>query len=282
MLLRFGKNFMTGRNKYKGRLGKLLWLQPKCYNFFVVNYFGRSKIEIIPAIDLKGGRCVRLYQGNYNEETVFSDDPLDVALKWQSMGASRLHIVDLDGAAAGQPCNLEIIKGIARAILIPTQLGGGIRHLATIETLLKAGVERVILGTASVENPGLVEEACRRFQGSIIISLDAREGHVATHGWLQDTEMSSVTLAESMSRLGARRFIYTDISRDGTLTEPNFSAIAEMIDTLRMPVIAAGGISSLSHLRMLHKLGAEGAIIGKALYTGDINLKQALDDISKL
>jgi len=243
---------------------------------------GGWQIEIIPAIDLRAGRCVRLYQGNYKEETVFSDDPLDVALKWQSMGASRLHIVDLDGAAAGELRNLDAIKEIAKAILIPTQMGGGIRHLATIEELLKAGIERVILGTASVENPRLVEEACRRFRESIIIGIDAREGYVATHGWLRDTELAPVALAESMARLGARRFIYTDISRDGTLTEPNFSAIAEMIDTIRLPVIAAGGISSLNHLRMLQKLGVEGAIVGKALYTGDINLKEALSAISQV
>jgi phosphoribosylformimino-5-aminoimidazole carboxamide ribotide isomerase len=213
---------------------------------------------------------------------VFSDDPLDVALKWQSMGASRLHIVDLDGAAAGEPCNLDVIEEMAKAILIPTQMGGGIRHLAAIEMLLKAGVERVILGTASVENPRLIEEACRRFGESIIVGIDAREGYVATHGWLRDTELMAVALAESMAKLGARRFIYTDISRDGTLTEPNFSAIVEMIEAVRLPVIAAGGISSLSHLRMLQKLGAEGAIVGKALYTGDIDLKQALSAVSQV
>jgi phosphoribosylformimino-5-aminoimidazole carboxamide ribotide isomerase len=198
------------------------------------------------------------------------------------MGAPRLHIVDLDGAAAGEPRNLDIIREIAKAMLIPTQMGGGIRHLETIEILLKAGIERVILGTASVENPRLVGEACRRFRDSVIIGIDVREGHVATHGWLQDTELTPVALAEAMVRLGARRFICTDISRDGTLTEPNFSAIAEMVDATRLPVIAAGGISSLGHLRMLQKLGAEGAIIGQALYTGEIDLKQALDDLSKL
>jgi phosphoribosylformimino-5-aminoimidazole carboxamide ribotide isomerase len=213
---------------------------------------------------------------------VFSDDPLEVALKWQSTGAPRLHIVDLDGAAAGEPRNLDIIKEIANATLIPAQLGGGIRHLETIEKVLKAGIERVILGTAAVENPRLVDEACHRFRESIIVGIDAREGRVATHGWLKDTEMASVALAESMTRLGVKRFIYTDISRDGTLSEPNFSAIAEMIDTIRLPVIAAGGISSLNHLRMLKKLGAEGAIVGKALYTGDINLKEALTDVSNL
>jgi phosphoribosylformimino-5-aminoimidazole carboxamide ribotide isomerase len=236
----------------------------------------RFKIEIIPAIDLKGGRCVRLHQGNYNEETVFSDDPLDVALKWQSMGSPRLHIVDLDGASAGEPRNLDVIKEIAKAILIPAQLGGGIRHLEMVEELLKAGIERVILGTVAVENPRLVEVACQRFPESIIVGIDAREGYVATHGWLQNTELTSIKLAESMARLGVRRFIYTDISRDGTLTEPNFSAISEMIDAIKLPVIAAGGISSLNHLRMLKKLGAEGAVVGKALYTGNIDLKQAL------
>ena len=213
---------------------------------------------------------------------MFSDDPLDVALKWQSMGAPRLHIVDLDGAAGGEPRNLDVIKEIAKAVLIPVQLGGGIRHIETIEELLKAGIERVILGTAAVDNPRLVKEACRRFRESIIVGIDARDGHVATHGWLQDTELMAVALAESMARLGVRRFIYTDINRDGTLTEPNFSAIAEMINAIRLPVIASGGISSLNHLRMLKRLGAEGAIIGKALYTGDINLKQALADISQV
>jgi phosphoribosylformimino-5-aminoimidazole carboxamide ribotide isomerase len=255
---------------------------PKCYNALVINDRKRCEIEIIPAIDLRGGHCVRLHQGNYDEETVFSDDPLDVALRWQSMGAPRLHMVDLDGAASGEPRHLDTVKEIARAVLIPVQVGGGIRHLETIEALLKAGVDRVILGTAAVENPGLVAEACRHFRESVIIGIDAREGYVATRGWRYDTELKSVALAESMAQLGVRRFIYTDISRDGTLTEPNFSAIAELIDAIRLPVVAAGGISSLNHLRMLKKLGAEGAIVGKAIYTGDINLKQALADIIQI
>ena len=205
-----------------------------------------------------------------------------MALKWQSLGASRLHIVDLDGAATGELRNLDIIKEIASAILIPTQLGGGIRHLETIEILLKAGIERVILGTAAVETPKLVEEACHKFRESIIIGVDAREGHIATHGWLRETELDTVGFTKSMVKLGARRFIYTDISRDGTLTEPNFAAISELVDTIRLPVIAAGGISSLNHLRMLKKLGAEGAIVGKALYTGDINMKQAINAIDQM
>jgi len=221
-----------------------------------------------------------LYQGDYDKETIFSDDPVEVALKWQSVGAPRLHIVDLDGAAKGELCNLDIIKEIASVVLIPTQLGGGIRQLETIEQLLKAGIERVILGTAAVEDHKLIEEACRKFSESIIVSIDAREGQIAIHGWRQKTELKTVEFTKSMIQLGVRRFIYTDISRDGTLTEPDFASIAELIDTVRLPVIASGGISSLNHLRVLKKLGAEGAIVGKALYTGDINLKQALATIS--
>ena len=198
------------------------------------------------------------------------------------MGAPRLHIVDLDGAATGEPCNLGIIKEIAGAVLIPTQLGGGIRQLETIKDVLKAGIERVVLSTAAVENPKLVEEACHKFRESIIVSVDAREEYVAIHGWRQDTELKAVEFIRSMVQFGVRRFIYTDINRDGTLTEPNFTSIAELIDTVRLPVIAAGGISSLNHLRVLKKLGAEGAIVGKALYTGDINLKQALAALSQL
>jgi phosphoribosylformimino-5-aminoimidazole carboxamide ribotide isomerase len=248
----------------------------------LINIPEETEIEIIPAIDLREGKCVRLYQGNYNQEVVFSDDPLDVALKWQSQGAPRLHIVDLDGAATGEIRNLKVIGDITRAMLIPVQLGGGIRDLETIKALLKSGIERVILGTAAVENPILVTEACRHFRESVAVSIDARDGSVATHGWVKSTEQRAVALARAMAQVGVTRFIYTDINRDGTLTEPNFSAIAEMIDSIRLPVIAAGGIASLNHLRMLQKLGAEGAIIGKALYTGDINLKQAMSEVDRL
>jgi len=191
-----------------------------------------------------------------------------------------VHIVDLDGAAGGGLHNLDIIKEIASALLIPTQLGGGIRRLETVEQLLKAGVERVILGTAAVEAPKLVEEACRSYREHIIVGVDAREGHIAIHGWRQQTELEAIKFAQSMVRLGVRRFIYTDISRDGTLTEPNFTAIFELVNTIKAPIIAAGGISSLSQLKVLKQLGVEGAIVGKALYTGDINLKQAIAAIS--
>ena len=203
-----------------------------------------------------------------------------MALEWQSLGAPRLHIVDLDGAATGELYNLDIIKEIASTVLIPTQLGGGIRQLETVEHLLKAGIERVILGTAAVEDPKLIEEACHKFNESIIVGIDASEGHIAIHGWRKETELKTIEFTESMVRLGAKRFIYTDISRDGTLTEPDFATIFELVNTIRLPIIASGGISSLSHLKLLKSLGVEGAIVGKALYTGDINLKQVLATIS--
>jgi phosphoribosylformimino-5-aminoimidazole carboxamide ribotide isomerase len=198
------------------------------------------------------------------------------------MGAPRLHIVDLDGAATGEIRNREIIRNIARAILVPVELGGGIRDLETIRGLLKDGIERVVLGTAAVEDPALVIDACRHFRESVAVSIDARDGMVATRGWVKISDRTAVALARTMRQVGVVRFIYTDISRDGTLTEPNFSAIAEMIEAAGLPVIAAGGIATLNHLKMLKKLGAEGAIVGKAVYTGDINLKQALAEVNRI
>lgn len=220
---------------------------------------------------------MRLYQGDYSQETVFSDDPVEVALQWQALGAPRLHIVDLDGAATGELGNWDIISQIAGGILVPTQLGGGIRQLETIKQIFRAGIDRAVLGTAAVENRSLIEEVCRNFGDSIIVGLDVRDGRVATRGWRQQTEIGVVEFARSLVQIGVRRFIYTDITRDGTLTEPNYSAIFELVDSLRVPVIAAGGISSLTHLRILKRLGVEGAIVGRALYTGNIKLKQALD-----
>lgn len=238
-------------------------------------------MDIIPSIDLRNGKCVRLYKGDYHRETVFSDDPLDVALKWQSMGAPRLHIVDLDGAASGEIGNLEIIRNITSAMLIPVQLGGGIRHIETIQGLLKAGIDRVVLGTAAVEFPNLIAEACSRYRDSIVVGIDARNGQVATHGWVKDTGLTAVGFARSMMEIGVRRFIYTDIERDGTLTEPNFNAIGDMVNSIKLPIIAAGGVSTVEHLKRLQKLGVEGAIIGKALYTGDIDLKESISELSQ-
>lgn len=219
---------------------------------------------------------MRLFQGDYRRETVFSDDPLDVALKWQSLGAPRLHIVDLDGAARGEPQNLGIIKDICTTLFIPVQLGGGIRSLETVKALLKAGVDRVVLGTAAIEDPEMAREACRQFRQSIVIGIDALDGCVAIRGWQAKTDIRAADFLKAMIKLGARRFIYTDISRDGTLTEPNFSAINQLANISRFPVIASGGVSTIAHIQLLRQLNLEGAIVGKALYTGDINLKQAL------
>jgi len=234
-------------------------------------------MEVIPAIDIKSGRCVRLYQGDYCQETVYSDNPAQVAVEWQSLGATRLHIVDLDGADLGVLRNLKTIKMINDSVWIPLQVGGGIRDMKAMEKLLKLGIDRVILGTAAVEEPDLVKEACHRFGESIVVGIDARDGRVATHGWKNDTELTAIDFAMKMAKLGARRFVYTDISRDGTLTEPNFISTFELLDAIRYPVIASGGISSLVHLKLLKKLGVEGAIVGRALYTEDINLRQALE-----
>lgn len=239
-------------------------------------------MEIIPAIDLRNGKCVRLYQGDYRKETIFSSKPVEVALRWQSEGARRLHIVDLDGAAKGVPSNLGAIELIMAAIDIPVQVGGGIRSIETIEQLLKIGIERVILGTVAVEKPDLVQEACRKFGDNIIVSIDAKDRMVATRGWLQKSQVTAGELAGKMVELGVKRFIYTDISRDGTLTSPNFEAIAELLSQVDVPVIAAGGISSVYHLTKLAELGVEGAIVGKAIYTSDIILADAFKAIQKL
>ncbi|MFA5629772.1 MAG: 1-(5-phosphoribosyl)-5-[(5-phosphoribosylamino)methylideneamino]imidazole-4-carboxamide isomerase [Dehalococcoidales bacterium] len=240
-----------------------------------------SKMEIIPAIDIRGGKCVRLYQGDYGMETVFSDDPVGMAMQWQSLGALRLHVVDLDGAVSGELENLRIISEIANSLLIPIQVGGGIRDMDSIGKLLSCGVDRVILGTSAVEDPQMVAEACRRYNKSIVVGIDARDGKVATRGWKLDTGREPVEFARDMMKLGVRSFVFTDIRRDGTLTEPNFVALFELINSIKASVIASGGVANITHLKLLKKIGASGAIIGKALYTKDINLKQALDELDK-
>ena len=233
-------------------------------------------MEIIPAVDIKNGKCVRLYQGDYRQETVFSEDPVAVALNWQAQGAGRLHLVDLDGAASGEPRNIAVVEAIVKQVSLPVQLGGGIRDEATVARLLAIGINRVILGTAAVENSELVERLCQKYGGAIVVGIDARDGRVATHGWKKDTEVAALALGLRMAATGVSRLIYTDIKRDGTLTEPGFEAIAEMVKGVSLPIIAAGGISALSHLKKLKELGVEGAIVGKALYTGDIKLSEAL------
>lgn len=233
-------------------------------------------MEVIPAVDIKGGRCVRLYQGDYSRETVFSDNAVVAAARWAAQGASRLHLVDLDGAASGQLRNLAVVEKIVRGVNIPVQLGGGIRDEAVVARLLQAGVSRVVLGTAAVENPELVQKLCQQYGEAIVVSIDAREGQVVTHGWLKDAGVTALELGRRMAECGVRRLIYTDVRRDGTLTEPAFEAIAEMVRSVGLPLIAAGGISKLDHLRRLKELGVEGAIVGRALYSGDIDLKTAL------
>lgn len=207
---------------------------------------------------------------------------MEVALEWQSMGAPRVHIVDLDGAASGELINLDIITEIAQTLLVPVQIGGGIRDLDIIEQLLKSGVDRVILGTAAVKDPDLVKNACQSFSDSIIVGVDALNGKLAIQGWKEHTEIKAIDFARQMMEYGVKRFVFTDISRDGTLTEPNFSAIAETVKSIKAPVVAAGGIATITHLELLDKIGVEGAIIGKALYTGNINLKQALAAVGRI
>jgi len=234
-------------------------------------------MEVIPAIDLRLGLCVRLFQGDYQQETVFSNEPVSVALAWQEQGAPRLHLVDLDGAAGGVPVNLEVITSIIHNLTIPVQIGGGIRDLATAESLLSAGADRVVIGTAAVENPSLVEDLCQKHGSQrVVIAVDAKDGLVAIKGWLESTEVKAQDLVEQMALLGVRRILYTDISRDGTLTEPNFEANADLVRTTDMAVLASGGIATLDHVRRLVDTGAEGAILGRALYTEAFSLREAI------
>lgn len=228
--------------------------------------------QVIPAVDIRGGRCVRLFQGRYDQETVVSDDPIAVALRWQSEGAHRLHVVDLDGALAGYPQNLDLLSRLVEAISIPVAFGGGLRSLPSIKQVMETGVERAILGTAAVETPDLVKQACAHYGDRIAIALDARDGIVMTHGWKESSGESALDVACRMVNLGVQRIIYTDISRDGTLTEPNFDAISQLVASIGVPVVASGGISRAEQLVRLRNLGAEGAIVGIALYSGDITM----------
>ena len=238
-------------------------------------------MEIIPAIDLKGGRCVRLYQGDYAQETVFSEDPIATAREWQRLGATRLHVVDLDGAADGKPRNGDLIRDMVAAVDIPIQVGGGIRRLDTIERVLDSGASRVVLGTAAVEDSELVQAACKAYPDGVVVALDARDGRVAIKGWLEATDKEAGALARRMADLGVPRFLYTDIARDGTGGGPNFDAIAAMQQAVARPVIASGGVATIEHLKRLEALGVEAAIIGRALYTGAIHLPAALTAVGR-
>jgi phosphoribosylformimino-5-aminoimidazole carboxamide ribotide isomerase len=232
---------------------------------------------IIPAIDLKDGRCVRLLQGRADAVTVYSDRPEDVAKRWQELGAKVIHVVDLDGAFLGTQKNIEGIKNIRRAVSVDVELGGGIRDMERIEMLLGLGINRVILGTVAIERPELVKEASRRFPGRIIVGIDAKDGLVAVKGWVEVTSVKAKELALKMEEYGAWGIIYTDISRDGMLTGPNIEAIREMVEAVNIPVIASGGVSSIDDIKRLKEIkGLWGVITGKALYTGAIDLKEAM------
>ena len=233
-------------------------------------------MEIIPAVDIRRGKCVRLYQGDYEQETVFNADPVAASLAWCSQGARWLHIIDLDGAVAGEPKNMEVVGQIMKETGLLIQLGGGIRQEDVAERLLRQGISRIVLGTAAIEDRGLVEKLSRRFGEAIAVSLDARDGRIATHGWQKNTIVEVLQVGREMVGAGVRRLIYTDIERDGTLTGPNFDMIENLLSEVDVPIVVAGGISRPDHLQRLQELGVEGAIIGKALYTGDIRLAEAI------
>ncbi len=215
---------------------------------------------------------MRLFQGQYDQETVFSEDPVAVARQWQEEGAHRIHVVDLDGALVGSPQNLEIVRRMVEALEIPIAFGGGLRDLQSVGKALSAGIDRVILGSAAIETPSLVRQACALYGNRVAVALDARDGIVMIHGWTEASGEPALDVAARMVDMGVAAIVYTDISRDGTLTEPNFDAVSQFVSSVGVPVIASGGISRTEHLVRLRNLGAEGAVVGRALYTGAIKL----------
>lgn len=233
---------------------------------------------IIPAVDIKDGKCVRLSQGRFDAVTVYSDDPVKAALKWEALGARLIHIVDLDGAIAGRAVNRDIILKICAALRVQAEIGGGIRDEATADEYLSIGnVRRVIAGTAAVEDPALLKRLALRHPGRIAVGIDAKDGMAAVKGWLEVTGQRAVVLAKRLEDTGVSAIIYTDISRDGMLTGPNIAATREMASSVSIPVIASGGVSSVKDITALRGASVEGVIIGKALYSGDLSLKDALD-----
>ena len=234
---------------------------------------------LFPAIDIRKGRCVRLTEGKFECETVFAEDPAEMAVRWADAGAEYLHVVDLDGALAGQSGNTEVIKRILAKVKMPVQVGGGIRTLANIENMLALGVTRVILGSVAVRDPELVREACQKFPGQVVVGIDAKNGEVAVEGWGIGGGIGAIELAKKMAAVGVEHIIFTDISRDGMLSGVNVEATAELAKASGVKVIASGGVSSLADLKALqaHEAdGIEGCIVGKAIYTGALDLKEAL------
>jgi phosphoribosylformimino-5-aminoimidazole carboxamide ribotide isomerase len=236
-------------------------------------------VEIIPAIDILDGKCVRLRQGKFDQVTVYFDDPADAAKQWADQGASRIHIVDLKGSAVGKPQEAHSIKRIVEAVQIPVQVGGGIRSLEAAKAVLDLGVNRVIIGTSAVLDANLAETLFQSLGDNVALAIDARNGKVAIKGWQETTLEDALEFARRMEALGARRIIYTDISRDGMLSGANVESIRRIVEALHIPVIASGGISTISDIKALKELeplGLEGAILGKALYSGALKLSEAL------
>ena len=236
-------------------------------------------MRIYPAIDIRGGKCVRLFKGDFAQETVFSDSPADMAKKWQDEGAEFLHLVDLDGARAGHSENLATVKEILAAVTIPVELGGGIRTMENIDEVLKLGVRRVILGSVAVRDPELVREACAKYGDRIVVGIDAKDGIVAVDGWGVSGDVDVITLAKKMKDAGVRTIIYTDISRDGTLSGVNVEATAKLARESGVDVVASGGVKDLADIRALlpyERDGIEGVIVGKSIYTGSLDLKKAI------
>jgi len=237
---------------------------------------GEPRVLILPAIDLRGGLCVRLRQGDYAQETIFGDDPAAMAQRWVQLGAKYLHIVDLDGAKEGRPVNGDSIRRIVESAGVPCELGGGLRSEEHIRQALAWGVDRVVLGTQALKDPDWLHGIAQRFPGKIALGIDAKQGKVATDGWLQVTERPAIDLAHECAAWPLAAIVYTDISRDGMLEGPNFTAVAAMAAAVRLPVIASGGVTTLDDIRRLAQLGLAGCIIGRALYEGRIDLKEAI------
>jgi len=240
----------------------------------------RNEMLVIPAIDLKEGRCVRLIQGREDREIVFSLSPSSVAKAWEQAGAELIHVVDLDGAFKGKPMNRDAIREIVDAVKVPIQLGGGIRDLKTIENCLASGVSRVVLGTVAINDPGLVEEACTKFPGRILVAIDAKDGMVAVKGWVEDSKVTSSELAKRFEKVGVASIVFTDIKRDGMLVGPNIRAAKKLAESVSIPVIISGGVSSLNDILEiipLEAVGVRGMIIGRALYDQSIDLREAIN-----
>ena len=233
-------------------------------------------MEIIPAVDMLDGKCVRLAQGRFDRSTVFSDDPADAARRWVDEGAQRLHLVDLNGSRMGAPQELPAIRRIVAAVDVPVQLGGGIRTLETARQMLDLGVERVVIGTSAALDADAATAMFAELGEHAILGVDAKDGYVAVKGWQEVTNEKAVEFAQRMQSLGARRVIYTDISRDGMLSGVNVQAMAAMVESLDIPVIASGGVTTVGDIAVLKTTGVEGAIVGKALYTGKLTLADAL------